>query len=54
LQVNKVELKAENIKVNQDESDRNDPEKEDLPWSSEDCCERMLQVNQYIKDVSNF
>lgn len=50
--MNKVEVKAEDVKVNQDEDDRNDPEKEDLPWTPEDCCARMLQVNQYVKDVS--
>lgn len=53
LQVNKVEVDSRHVKVNQNEEDRNDPEKEDLPWSAEDCTERMLQVNQFVKDVSS-
>ena len=45
-------MDSRNVQVNQDEADRNDPEKEDLPWTAEDCTERMLQVNQFVKDVS--
>jgi len=44
-------VRAEHIKVNQDENDRKDPAKEDLPWTAEQCKDRMLQVNQFIKDV---
>lgn len=40
--------------VNQDEEDRKDEEKSDLPWTKEECTARMLQVNGFIKDVSNF
>jgi len=47
--VQKVNLTAEKIKVNQDQKDRDDPEKADLPWTSQACMERMVQVNTYIK-----
>jgi len=49
LEVQKVQLTAEKIKVNQDQKDRDDPEKADLPWTSQACLDRMVQVNTYIK-----
>jgi len=51
--VQKVKLTAEKIKVNQDQKDRDDPEKADLPWTSQACMERMEQVNTYIRQVSD-
>jgi hypothetical protein len=50
--VKKVELKAEKIKVNQDQKDKDDPEKADLPWTPQECMERMIQINTYIREVS--
>lgn len=46
----KVELKAEKIKVNQDQKDKDDPEKADLPWTPQECMERMIQINTYIRE----
>jgi hypothetical protein len=38
--------------VNQDEKDKADPEKTDLPWTSQACYDQMVLTNKYIKDVS--
>ena len=48
----KVELKAEKIKVNQDQKDKDDPEKSELPWTPQECMERMITINRYIREVS--
>jgi len=48
--VKKVELKVEKIKVNQDQKDKDDPEKADLPWTPQECMERMIQINTYIRE----
>jgi hypothetical protein len=50
--VKKVELKVEKIKVNQDQKDKDDPEKAELPWTPQECMERMIQINTYIREVS--
>lgn len=47
-----MEVKSEFVKPNDDEKDKADPANADLPWTAEDCTARMLEVNQYIKDVS--
>jgi len=48
--VTRVEVKAENVKPNEDETERADPSMADMPWDKEECTARMLLTNQYIKD----
>jgi hypothetical protein len=47
--VHKVEVKPEQVLPNDDENDKADPANAELPWTSEACCERMLQTNGFIK-----
>ena len=49
--MNQVQLDAENIKPNDNEDDKNDPDFEDMPWDSAGCKERMEIVNQYVSEV---
>ena len=51
--MNQVQLEAENIKPNDNEEDKNDPDFEDMPWDAEGCKERMEIVNQYVSEVSS-
>ena len=50
--MNQVQLEAENIKPNDNEEDKSDPDFEDMPWDAEGCKERMEIVNQYVSEVS--
>merc|ERR1712087_150939 len=50
LWVSQVELEAHNIKPNDNEEDKNDPELEDMPWDSEGCKAQMEQTNQYVSE----
>lgn len=50
MQVNKIEIHADQIKVNIKDAD--EAEAEDVPNTPEACKERMLQINQFVKDVS--
>jgi hypothetical protein len=52
LWVSQVELDAENIRPNTSEEDKEDPDFEDMPWDAEGCKQRMLEVNEFVKDVS--
>ena len=46
-------MDASDIKPNDSEKDRADPDFEDMPWTPEGCMERMEIVNQYVSDVSS-
>ena len=58
--MNQCELDATKIKVNEKKPESDDPEKEKenqqfiemMPWDQEACKERMVSINQAIKDVS--
>jgi len=50
LWVSQVELDAENIRPNTSEEDKEDPDFEDMPWDAEGCKQRMLEVNEFVKD----
>ena len=50
--MSQVELDAENIRPNTSEEDKEDPDFEDMPWDAEGCKTRMLEVNEFVKDVS--
>jgi len=50
LIVSRTKVEAKNVRVNQDETDRNDPEKDHLPWTPEDCTKEMLLVNKFISE----
>ena len=55
MQVNKVELQAENIKVKDRETDAKDMDADEIalfPWSKEECKTHMETINQHVKDVS--
>lgn len=54
-------LDANNIKVNSEKPESDDPEKEKenqqfiemMPWTQEDCKTRMEEINKAVKDVSD-
>jgi len=48
--VNQVQLEADNIKPNDNEEDKADPDFEDMPWDAAGCKERMEIVNQYVSE----
>jgi inorganic pyrophosphatase len=48
--VSQVKLDSDNIKPNDSEEDKADPDFEDMPWTSEGCLERMETVNQYVSE----
>ena len=50
--MSQVKLDSDNIKPNDSEEDKADPDFEDMPWTSEGCMERMETVNQYVSEVS--
>ena len=50
--MNQVQLEADNIKPNDNEEDKADPDFEDMPWDAAGCKERMEIVNQYVSEVS--
>ena len=55
MQVNKVELQAENIQVKDRETDAKDMDEVEVelfPWSKEACKTHMETINQHVKDVS--
>ena len=60
MQVNKVELDVNKIKVNEVRKDETDKEKglenkqfnEMMPFDAQGCLERMEKINQDVKDVS--
>ena len=56
MQVNKVEIEAENIRVKDKETDSkgmDEAEIELFPWTKEACKVHMETINQHVKDVSS-
>lgn len=55
--MNQVELDVDKIKVNENKPEVADGEKNDevdmMPWDKEGCKERMVTINQAVKDVSD-
>lgn len=45
-------MDVKNVRVNQDQKDRDDPEKSFFPWTNEACFDEMLKVNKLIMEVS--
>jgi len=44
-------MESKNVRANQDEKDKNDPEKSHLPWTNEECFKEMLLVNKFVSEV---
>lgn len=40
--VNKVEIMSEHVRPNDNEEEKADPKNDFLPWTAEDCTERMI------------
>jgi len=49
--VSRTKIDSKKVPANQDEKDKNDPEKSHLPWTSEDCLKEMLIVNKFVSEV---
>ena len=54
--MNKVQLDASKIRVNEDKPTGDDKESQQfvelMPWDQEGCKTRMEEINKFVKDVS--